>query len=64
MLPTDGPVREGGLAGEVVDADPGEDHGAAGHPELLGWRLLGLGLVQGQQREEILLAPDLQEREC
>ena len=36
MLTADGPVREGGLAGEVVDTHPGEDHGAAGHAELLG----------------------------
>ena len=60
MLPTDGPVREGGLAGEIVDTDSGQNHGAAGHAELLGGRQLLWLLVQGQQGEEILLAPDLQ----
>ena len=35
MTNTDGPVIEGGLAGEIVDADPGEDDDARGHAELL-----------------------------
>ena len=60
MLATDGPVSEGGLAGEIVDTDPGQDHAAARHAELLRWRHLLWVLVQGQQGEEILLAPDLQ----
>ena len=60
VLPADEPVGEGGLAGEIVDTNSGQNHGAARHTELLGWRHLLWLLVQGQQREEILLAPDLQ----
>ena len=45
---TDGPVIEGGLAGEIVDADPGEDDDARGHAELL----TGVGGVRSRVQRQ------------
>lgn len=53
----DGPVREGGLARQVVDPDPGQDDCAGCYRELLVPRVQRL--VQWQKRQNVILGLNL-----